>query len=290
MTVTNRTWDTQAGPGFVRWDTEFPDATGQGYPGPGTFGTHTSDYCVARGVAVVEGVEALPDSTFSPVSRWLLDSTFVDEEGTDDLTLANGTEQYAAGPVSGSQAFDFDGASRVDGVTSPAPAALRIAGSVSLSLWLRTGATTGDGFGTRVFDVGLVAGGSANNFLYDLNLSTTPYKPRFLWQDSSGAFQSADSPTALTTEEWHHIVCVRDDSGGAGSTIGRIYVDGAFHLEDATLNPSFDGANVFPHVGRGDNNLAPLTGRLSGITVYNRALTQAEAMALYKKGIPPELR
>lgn len=42
---TNRVWDTVAG-GFVRWTGNAPDPTGLSYPGPGTFGVHTSDYCI----------------------------------------------------------------------------------------------------------------------------------------------------------------------------------------------------------------------------------------------------
>lgn len=44
--VINRVWDVQAGPGFVRWETTDPDPTGTSYPGPGTFGVDTSDYCI----------------------------------------------------------------------------------------------------------------------------------------------------------------------------------------------------------------------------------------------------
>lgn len=46
-TYVNRVWDTQAGPSWVRWETEnSPDTLGTSYPGPGTFGVHTSGYMV----------------------------------------------------------------------------------------------------------------------------------------------------------------------------------------------------------------------------------------------------
>lgn len=44
---TNRVWDTVAG-GFVSWRTIEPDTAGTRYPGPGVFGTSTSDYVVER--------------------------------------------------------------------------------------------------------------------------------------------------------------------------------------------------------------------------------------------------
>lgn len=44
---TNRVWDTLAGPAFVRWITEdASDPAGASYPGPGTFGVHTSEYVI----------------------------------------------------------------------------------------------------------------------------------------------------------------------------------------------------------------------------------------------------
>lgn len=45
QTVVNRVWDTVAA-GFVRWVTDNIDSSGTQYPGPGTFGVHTSDYMV----------------------------------------------------------------------------------------------------------------------------------------------------------------------------------------------------------------------------------------------------
>lgn len=43
--VTNRVWDTVAA-GFVRWITATEDSVGASYPGPGTFGSDTSDFCI----------------------------------------------------------------------------------------------------------------------------------------------------------------------------------------------------------------------------------------------------
>lgn len=46
VTYVNRVFDTVAN-GFVRWNsTTTPDTGGTSYPGPGTFGVDTSDYCI----------------------------------------------------------------------------------------------------------------------------------------------------------------------------------------------------------------------------------------------------
>lgn len=46
-TYTNRVYDDSAA-AFVRWDTSTPDSSGGSYPGPGTWGVNTFDYCVER--------------------------------------------------------------------------------------------------------------------------------------------------------------------------------------------------------------------------------------------------
>jgi hypothetical protein len=45
-TYSNRVWDSEAGK-LVSWGSS-PDPTGESYPGPGTFGQQTSDYCIVR--------------------------------------------------------------------------------------------------------------------------------------------------------------------------------------------------------------------------------------------------
>jgi len=46
----NRVLDSVAGD-FVRWPTDLPDPTGVEYPGPGVFGTNTTDYCIEAIIA-----------------------------------------------------------------------------------------------------------------------------------------------------------------------------------------------------------------------------------------------
>lgn len=50
VTIVNRVYDTVAG-GFVRWRTSEEDSAGASYPGPGTFGVDTSDYCIEARIA-----------------------------------------------------------------------------------------------------------------------------------------------------------------------------------------------------------------------------------------------
>jgi hypothetical protein len=45
--VINRVWDTVAG-SFVSWESGEPDTLGVSYPGPGTFGADTADFCIVR--------------------------------------------------------------------------------------------------------------------------------------------------------------------------------------------------------------------------------------------------
>jgi hypothetical protein len=279
------------GPGFVRWETEFPDARGVQYPGPGTFGTDTSDYCVVRGTPVVEGPAAVDDDTFGPVERWLFNASLVGEEGVEDLEVDLGTIQYTSGPLPSTQAADFpDNTDRLISVSTPTDAALRIPGELTVAVWVWPGTVVGSLSVSRIIDCGLTGTtGTANSFLYNLVFSTNPGRIRFNWQDSAQVLQQNTTTPEVSTEEWHHIVAVRS-SGGAGDVTSRIYADGVLFNEVTGLNPAFGGENVPIHVGQGDNDAGGLRGRVSAIKVFDQALTQAEVMALYKRGIQPELR
>ena len=290
MGVTNRVWDAHL-TGTVHWDTTYPDATGQEYPGPGSFSVQASDFCIVRGEVIITGSEASPDTTFNPVSRWLLDGDLTDEEGLMDMVFSVGTEQYAVGPFAGLQAHNFNGSTRLFGDTSPAPAALRITGSIAMACWCRPTNTLGT-FGSVMCEIAGLSGDSdtTKNFLGSIDFRDSSRRSRFVWEDSSAVAQNVHDTGQISADEWHHFIATRDDSGGPGATVGRIYIDGELVHEETTRNPAFGGSAAVVRMGADSNTLRQYTGRLFGVTVYGRALTQAEAMALYKKGIPPEDR
>lgn len=91
---TNRVYDSVASD-IVFWDTSpVADSAGASYPGPGTFGVHTSDYTVAgiKGDGVVTGPVAttVVDQDDSPVTIAFNERYIVDNDGgtqANDITL-----------------------------------------------------------------------------------------------------------------------------------------------------------------------------------------------------------
>jgi hypothetical protein len=281
-----------AGPGFVSWGTEFPDGTGAQYPGPGTFGTHTSDYCVSGGVAEVLGPETLPGTTFPPVSQWDFQGNLLDAQGVDNMTLSAGAEQYTTGPFAGSLAFDVTAATYVEG-TNPAPAALRITGPMSYAVWAYITNTIGT-FGSTIMscDGDPVPVTDPNNNTWELTIRTAAGRFRSAWEGPANTFNVLGVTTpAVAFGAWYFFVSTRS-GGGAGTVRGRLYINGETVESSDTLSPPTDGSLGVVHFGASRWIPANLqfTGRIAGATVYNRELTQAEAIALYKKGIAPELR
>lgn len=96
LTYTNRVWDTQAGPGFVRWDTVgSADSLGTQYPGPGTYGVHTSDYCTEY---VTASIDEVPVGTVNYVPLTGLEANAI------TALLCNGSLTDLAGDA----VFDFN--------------------------------------------------------------------------------------------------------------------------------------------------------------------------------------
>lgn len=75
----NRVFDSVAGT-FVRWSQSLVDSSGAFYPGPGTFGVDTSDYCVE---AITPLVPSYRNRVYDPTDGWVRWSTSLpDTTGT----------------------------------------------------------------------------------------------------------------------------------------------------------------------------------------------------------------
>ena len=282
---------------FHTWTTEFPDPSGVEYDGPGSFGVDTSGYNVSGGVAEVVGPESSPDATFSPVEQWPLDGDLLGEFGVQDINnVRSGVAAYTDGPIPATQAFDFSGQLIDSGV--PIDPAVELTGDMSMQLWVYTANSLGS-FGSRVISCSWRDNGGepANTFAFALSFITTPGTLSYGWEDSSGASQGVTVPSPLAVNTWHHVVCTRDVSGGAGNVQARLWVNGVLLASSDTLNgPGPTTNNRYIRMGDSsnspptDSNFLTFTGRAHGVTLYDRVLEQHEIIALYKKGVPEELR
>ena len=294
MTVTNRVWDTQEGPGFHTWETEFPDTSGSQYDGTGTFGTHTSDYCVARGEAVVDGPASLLTDTFSPVARYPLESGLLDASGNGpDLTVVAGSENYQPGPIAGGNSLEFDGTTfsiRSSGA-DPNAGAVRLLGNMTVE-WLWRTLYTPSTQDVILTLEGTTIGGAANNALFiSVFAGGQVY---FQYENPENNFNQSvnDSAAVMNDGNWHHVCLVRNVDGGANNVRMAIYLDGILAVESLVEeNLPAGGSTSVLWIGNGPR-AGDLVGncRISSVKIIGRDLTQAEIISEHKRWLAPELR
>jgi hypothetical protein len=266
--LTNRVWDTQAGPGFVRWDTTDPDPGGASYPGPGTYGVHTSDYCVEyREPASSIATEPCEASHVELVSDVDTIAAFTGHGNATDLAgnhvLDGGTPAYISnGSYEGNlDVFQFNGSNRLF-TTNDSAHRIPVATDVSFGGFFFVNAT-GSGV-TPFFILSSNAGAVDPNYALLLQTGTIKYQ-------SSGGLYDTGYPHPLNV--WFHLAAVSHTN----RTDSTVYVNGkAVWNDPATVAGTVTGTqelyigNASP-AGAGD-----LSGRGSDIFVVDRELSAAE--------------
>jgi hypothetical protein len=102
-------------------------------------------------------------------------------------------------------------------------------------------------------------------------------------RDANGVGAFVVTPI-VSSNQFHHVVGVRQANGGSRTV--RIYLDGV--LVDSQPDPSTGilAANVIDYIGRrptcGSDNV--FNGLIDEVSIYNRALTDAEVQALFAAG------
>jgi gliding motility-associated-like protein len=92
------------------------------------------------------------------------------------------------------------------------------------------------------------------------------------------SLQSADQPSLNT---WYHVVSVRTQ------TEMRLYVNGVLKATGSTVNAPPDyGSETRAHIGARCNFGQSFIGAIDDFTIYNRALSAADALQLYLNGVP----
>lgn len=293
MSVINRVWDTMNGPGFQRWTTDEAQPFGEQYPGPGTYGVDTSDHCVEREVVDAALIPALQhDLTHTPVSLWQFDGDLTDVQGIEDLTVSTGTARYGPGPAPGTRSLYCDGGLYITGVSSPAPAALRILGSMTYEALIRPTIIQGLPFGDMPFSCSGddTSETTPNNILWNFRLRDDLNYPSADYEGAAAANQFIQADILLPPNQWAHIAYTRDTSGGGGAVVTRLYVNGRTVARvDAGILPT-DGANAIIKVGDDNVGNTPYEGYLAGLKVMNIALTPAQVLAEARRTLPPEIR
>lgn len=203
---------------------------------------------------------------------WRADNSTADEVGGFDGSL-QGDAAFVDGKVNA--AFGFSGAGHV--ALPKVPEWDFGTSSFSLAAWFASDAV---GYRNiiRYHDGGGGSGWWGIRFNPDGHL-------QFLLADATGSpsNQTLTSSAALADGGWHHVVAVRDATGGQL----RLYVDGA----EAVAPIADAGYNI---VGDADTNVAigtglwgdtggrwePWVGEIDEVMIFNRALSESEVQAL----------
>jgi len=209
------------------------------------------------------------------------------EEGTGTTTAdASGnnlTGTLLNGPLwvpgkTGQYALDFDGSN--DRVDVGNPMLLQLTGPMTLTAWAWPDSVSDSG---RI----ITKGGASGSRGWSLNAENT----------GTWAFQVAVNSTTLTSLQvagvplntWTHVAGVYDPSAAGGPSM-KLYTNGLLAATLTTGVPAAQynsGVNV--SIGARADGTTRWNGRLDEVRVYNRALTQAEIVALPELStVPPQ--
>jgi len=206
------------------------------------------------------------------VSWWKLDGNANDEIGGNNGEI-NGDVDCEVEGKSG-MGCEFDGNS--DYIEVADDASLNFGtGEFTLSAWVNTGGAIDQGsHWNAILEKGHFSGNPSDK-LYGFFIPHTggnANKIFFVVNDKT----NTKSDSALDDNEWHHIVGVRDSSGGLS-----MYVDGV--QQSATATSGEDVDDVTSLIIGGDNRVSArdFNGLIDEVVIFNRALTEEEVKSLY---------
>jgi len=177
------------------------------------------------------------------------------------LLLAAVRGECAPAPI-----LEFDGVNDYVAIADAATLDFGLA-DFSVSVWIKTSASSGAYLGKRDVTVGVVTG-------FILYLSSS--KPGFLVSNAAGN-TFVTGTTSVNDDEWHHVVGVR-----IGSTTHRIYLDGV--LEATTSGTARNVDNTVPFYVGSQEGIVSFDGSIFLPCAHNRALSAAEVRGLYVAG------
>lgn len=236
----------------------------------------------------------LHDTTHSPVGLWQFDGDLLDTSGTGEtLTVEAGTQKFSLSAIpDGTRSLQVNAGLRLVGA-NPAAAALRIAGDITIELLCKpvdiqaasTFAILIDCAGDQTSET------ETNNVLWGCNLQVAANEPFIVWERGAGINESlTDVDFGVEPGRWNHLAFVRDASGGAGSVVASIFVNGVLFATDATKTTASGGSLARIRVGASTIAGRAYNGLLSSVKVIASVLTAPQILAEAQRTLPPDLR
>ena len=195
------------------------------------------------------------------VSWWPGDGNINDLISGNNGSLVSGG--YTKGEVG--QAFAFNGSGQLVTVGNPTNLQLQ---NFTIEAWVRRATPSIVSYGTA--GNGIIFGYGLGGYGLYLDVSGVPALSQI------GLGQTKPS-VAITDTNFHHLAVTK-----SGSAV-VFYVDGIAYPAPA-YNPSFTFSTVAAIGARGDNLDNSFLGAIDETSVYSRALTAAELLAIYQAG------
>ena len=296
MSVLQRVYDTVDG-GFVSWKTLAPDVDGVAYPGSGTFGVQTSDYCVLKDRRRAGPPPAGSLGLYTPKGTvrgmWPLDGDMIDvSPSANDLALSGATvEKYVRAPGSGRAFMILPTGTNEDRLETAAGAVndpIRFNGpsAMTCEMLLRPIGTSPDP-DASVVRFGDETAGSAFHVLWSIGFYGTtggaPNELLYFHNTVGGGSALVSSGFIVPPGEWSHVAFTRD---AAGTQI-RLYVNGYEVASQVVGSPSTDGLSSRLYVGnRVGGGLRRYRGGISSLRVIDDELTAAQVLASARICLP----
>jgi len=261
---------------------QFGDILVMDVVGPnGSTGSGTFEYVPMIDMAdpiYLSGVTPPPPPSNDPIAFYPFNGNANDESSNGNNGSANGAILTTDCSGTSNSAYSFDGINDEIFISTTQTLDGIFAGPHSVSIWV---------FLDRTPDVIKFAidYGRPGTDQRGIRFSSYNTQPIFKWHTNHGSFTIRAS-SAITLNQWHHIVGVFDGSQG------KIYVDANLQgTHSSTGNGTTIDRMKIGQISGGGTGDGCFPGDIDEVRIYNRALSTAEVAELYTpcNDSPPEI-
>jgi len=198
---------------------------------------------------------------------WLPLTKDLRNQGLSNVTVTNnGATFNSAGKLGGCYYFNRSTPNYLK-ITNPLTTATN---GVSMAFWVKL--PSNGSVNDQLVHIGNGSGWTNNRFTCFVRGGNSTLI--FACGDGTNSTQYSCTSSALTLNQWTHVICLYENSKM------KIYLDGVLDKEyNTTIVPSFTNVSYIG-VGAGPNTTEPVTAYLNDVRIYNHALSLMEVKQL----------